>query len=74
MVPKIKAEVREDLLQNDLKKYRQRAIELGSTDARVITTGDVIIDEGPLQTVSNPNALPMARTQIVHPTQWKSIK
>lgn len=45
MVRKIKVEVREDLLQNDLEKYRQRAMELGSTDARVITTDDVIIDE-----------------------------
>jgi predicted metal-binding protein len=45
MVGKIKAEVQEDLLQNDLEKYRKRAIELGATDAQVITTDDVIIDE-----------------------------
>jgi predicted metal-binding protein len=45
MVGKIKAEVQEDLLQNDLEKYRQRSIELGATDAKVITTDDVIIDE-----------------------------
>lgn len=45
MVDKIKAEVQEDLLQNDLEKYRQRAIELGATDAKIITTDDVIIDE-----------------------------
>jgi predicted metal-binding protein len=45
MVGNIKVEVQEDLLQSDLEKYRQRAIELGSTDARVITTNDVIFDE-----------------------------
>jgi predicted metal-binding protein len=45
MVRKIKVEVQEDLLQSDLKKYRQRALELGSTGARVITTDDVIFDE-----------------------------
>jgi predicted metal-binding protein len=45
MIRKIKVEVREDLLQNDLEKYRQHAIELGSTDARVITTDDVIMDD-----------------------------
>jgi predicted metal-binding protein len=45
MVRKISIQVREDLLQKDLERYRQRAMELGSTDARVITTDDVIIDE-----------------------------
>jgi len=45
MARKIMVEVGEEQLKKDLEKYRQRAIELGSTDTRVITTDDVIIDE-----------------------------
>ena len=37
--------VSEDQLQKDLEKYRLQAIELGATDAKVITTDTIIIDE-----------------------------
>ena len=45
MVRKIVEAVPEDLLQQDLEKYRRRAIELGATDAKIITTDMVLIDE-----------------------------
>ena len=45
MVRCIVERVPEDLLQKDLEKYRQRAIELGATDAKIITTDLVVIDE-----------------------------
>lgn len=32
-------------LQNDLEKYRRHAIELGATDAKVVTADTVVIDE-----------------------------
>ncbi|MFC2011198.1 DUF2284 domain-containing protein [Chloroflexota bacterium] len=37
--------VSEDQLQKDLERYRLRAIELGATDAKVITMDTVFIDE-----------------------------
>jgi len=38
MVPKIKAEVREDLLQNDLKKYRQWLLQKAlSVQIRIVS-------------------------------------
>ncbi len=45
MVRKIVERVPEEVLQQDLEKYRQRAIELGATDAKVITTDMIVIDE-----------------------------
>ena len=45
MVRSIVERVPDEVLQQDLEKYRQRAIELGATDARVITTDMVLIDE-----------------------------
>ena len=45
MVRKIITEVPSDMLQKDLEKYRQRAIELGAADARIITTDMIFIDE-----------------------------
>jgi predicted metal-binding protein len=45
MVRSIVETVPDEVLQQDLEKYRQRAIELGATDARVITTDMVLIDE-----------------------------
>ena len=45
MVRKIMKEVPSDVLQKDLEKYRKRAIELGATDARIITTDMIFIDE-----------------------------
>ena len=45
MVRRITTEVPPDVLQKDLEKYRKRAIELGATDARIITTDMIFIDE-----------------------------
>ncbi len=45
MVRKIVEKVPYEVLQQDLKKYEQMAIELGATDAKSITTDMVVIDE-----------------------------
>lgn len=45
MIRKILEKVPEELLQRDLKRYRKMAVELGATDAKIITTDGVIIDE-----------------------------
>jgi predicted metal-binding protein len=45
MQRKITGTVSEEQLQLDLNKYRQRAIQLGATDAKIINSDDVIIDE-----------------------------
>jgi len=45
MVRKFTEKVSEEQLQKDLEKYRKRAIELGASDAKVITTDMVILDE-----------------------------
>ena len=45
MIKKITTAIPEEQVQKDLEKYRQRALELGATDAKVITTDMVIIDE-----------------------------
>ena len=45
MVRKIVESVPDEQLHKDLEKYRQRAIELGATDAKIITTDMVVIDE-----------------------------
>ncbi len=45
MVRKIVEEVSDEVLQQDLAKYRQRALELGATDAKIITSDMVVIDE-----------------------------
>jgi len=45
MVRKPAGRVSGNQLQKDLGKYRLRAIELGATDAKVITTDTVLIDE-----------------------------
>jgi len=45
MVQKIFEEVPLEVLQHDLEKYRQRALELGAADARIITTDMILIDE-----------------------------
>ena len=53
MVRKILKKVPEEQLQRNLEKYRQRAIELGATDTKIITTDDkarvgvnLLIEEG----------------------------
>ena len=45
MVRKIVEKVPDELLQQDPEKYRQRAIEIGATDAKIITTDIIVIDE-----------------------------
>jgi len=45
MVRKILAEVPQEQLLKDLERYRQLALDMGATDARIITTDQVIIDE-----------------------------
>ncbi len=54
MVRKIMENVPEEQLQQDLERYRQRAIELGATDAKVITTDEVVIDERVLAKCTYP--------------------
>ncbi|MFC2002569.1 DUF2284 domain-containing protein [Chloroflexota bacterium] len=45
MVRKIVEKAPPEVLQQDLEKYRRRALELGATDAKIITTDMVLIDE-----------------------------
>ena len=45
MIQKISAIIPDEKLRNDLERYRQRAIELGATDAKIITSDDVVVDE-----------------------------
>jgi len=45
MSRKIVEKVPDEVLQKDLEKYRQIAIEFGATDAKIITSDMVLIDE-----------------------------
>ena len=45
MARKITSEIPRDILQKDLERYRQRAIELGATDAKMITSDMILVDE-----------------------------
>jgi len=45
MLRKIVEKIPDEQLQKDLERYRQRAIELGATDAEIITSDMVLIDE-----------------------------
>ena len=54
MVRKILEKVSEKQLQQDMERYRQRAIDLGATDAKVITTENVVIDERVLAKCTYP--------------------
>ncbi len=45
MVRKIMEKVPEEILQQDLEKYRQRALKLGASNAEAVTTDMVVIDE-----------------------------
>lgn len=45
MVRKFVGKVSDEELQKDLERYRKMAIELGASDAKVITTDMVIVDE-----------------------------
>jgi len=54
MVRKIVEKVPDEQLQKDLEKYRQRALELGATDAKIITTDMVLIDDRVLAKCTYP--------------------
>ena len=54
MLRKIVEKVPDEVLQHDLEKYRQRAIELEATDAKIITTDMVLIDERVLAKCTYP--------------------
>ena len=45
MARKIVEKVSEDQAKKDLKKYRARALELGASDAKVVSAKDIVIDE-----------------------------
>ncbi len=45
MVRRFVANVPDDILEQDLEKYRQLAMELGAADAKIITTDKILIDE-----------------------------
>ena len=54
MPRKIAVENQEDQLQQDLEKYRQHAIDLGVSDAQIITSDQVVIDERVLAKCTYP--------------------
>jgi len=54
MVRKIVERVADEQLQKDLEKYRQRGLELGATDAKIITTDNILIDERVLAKCTYP--------------------
>ena len=45
MLREIVEKIPDEVIQQDLERYRQRALELGATDAKVITTDMILIDE-----------------------------
>src|SRR3990170_2243324 len=45
MVRKIEVSITHQQLQEDLEKYRQKAMDIGAHDAKIITTDMVVIDE-----------------------------
>lgn len=45
MARKFVEKVSEEQLQKDLERYKEKAIELGASDAQIITTNMVILDE-----------------------------
>jgi len=54
MVRKIVEKIPDEVLQQDLEKYRQRALQLGATDAKVITTDMILIDDRVLAKCTYP--------------------
>lgn len=45
MPRKVLSEIPEELLRQDLERYKREALKLGAGDAKVITTANVLIDE-----------------------------
>ena len=54
MVPKITERISDEKLQQDLERYRQQAVEMGATDAKIIRTDQVVIDERVLAKCTYP--------------------
>jgi len=54
MVRKIVEKIPDEVLQQDLERYRQRALQLGATDAKIITTDMILIDERVLAKCTYP--------------------
>ena len=54
MARKIAETIPEEQLQKDLEKYRQRALELGATEVKIITPAEVVIDERVLAKCAYP--------------------
>jgi predicted metal-binding protein len=44
-VEKVTVDMNENRLQEDLEKYRQKALEMGATQAVIIRTEDIVVDE-----------------------------
>ncbi len=54
MIRKILEKKSEEQIKKDLEKYRQRSVELGATDAKVINVDQVIVDERVLAKCTYP--------------------
>jgi predicted metal-binding protein len=54
MIRKVMDKVPVETLQSDLEKYRQKALEAGASEAKVITTDTVIVDERVRAKCMNP--------------------
>ena len=69
MVHKIVEKVPDEQLKQDLEKYRQMALKLGASDAKIIMTDTVLIDERVQESVFTPRALDITPTLTALPTQ-----
>lgn len=54
MVPNPVGNISEEQLQEDLAKYREQAVKLGATDAKIIHTETVVVDERVLAKCTYP--------------------
>jgi len=54
MTPKIWDRPPADVLQADLERFRQTALEMGATEAKIITADQVIIDDRVRAKCMNP--------------------
>jgi len=57
MARKIAEKVSQEQLEKDLEKYRQRALEMGATDAVVIGTAQIVIDDRVLAKCTYPKCI-----------------
>jgi len=62
--------VAEDRLKEDLEKYRRMALELGATDAKIITTASVAIDEKVRARCSSPRCPDYGTNLNCPPYTW----